>query len=133
MSRGGANTAVRTENGCSCCCHSDSGSGCHRDSESGGGGSGGAGTASAAGGEEGGDGGEHGEGVDIDGERLGTIEIVRGDLEQAAASKRRSFTNGIATQLSIMPTQIFDSMHPKPHMSLGSIIDCSARVAHELG
>ena len=67
MSRGGASTTVRTENG---------GSGCHRDC---GGGSGGTGTASATGIEEGGDGGEHGEGVNIEGERLGTIEIVRGE------------------------------------------------------
>ena len=42
-------------------------------------GSGGAGTASAAEGEEGGGGSKHGEGVDIEGERLGTIEIVRGE------------------------------------------------------
>ena len=70
MSRGGASTAVRTENRGSCS---------YRDSGSGGGGSGGAGTASATGVEEGGDGGKHGEGVDNDGERLGTIGIVRGE------------------------------------------------------
>ena len=68
MSRGGASTAIRTEDGGGCS---------HRDG--GGGGSGGAGTAGAAGVEEGGNGGEHGEGVDIKGGRLGTNEIVRGE------------------------------------------------------
>ena len=57
---------------------------------------------------------------------------MRGELVSKDASKRRSFTNGTTTQLSIMPTQIFDSIHSEQHMSLGSTIDCSVRVAHEL-